>query len=226
MARHDRRCAYCGRIGSRTVDHVIARNMYPESKRASRVQKITVDSCGSCNHGISDDEVHFRNVVLVSGDATAVVRELWDNKVHRSFRQVDGIRRARDLRAGMVAIQTAEGRRHMIFPGRDPRVMRVVRKVVRGLCHHHGLLSPVADDQVWADVQRFDIQPDFLEDMSLHHADPDVVEYRMATLPDDPDIHSVWLFTFFTRTRFLSMVYRSVEIRRRMDLEARPVDAA
>jgi hypothetical protein len=210
-------CAYCGNLAICTADHVVPRALYPASKSASRVQRITVDACGGCNNGLSDDEAHFRNVLLVSGNPTDVVRELWDGKAHRGFRQVDGRRRVLDVAAGMVAVHTPEGERYMIYPGRDARVTRVVRKIVRGLCHHHGLPSPVPDGQVWADVQKFEIQSEFLADMSCHHVDGDVLEYRVGTLGGDPDIHSVWLFTFFTRTPFVSIVYRSAEARERVE---------
>jgi hypothetical protein len=33
--------------------------------------------------------------------------------------------------------------------------LRIVRKIVRGLCHHHNLLSPVLDGQVLADIHAF-----------------------------------------------------------------------
>jgi hypothetical protein len=158
--------------------------------------------------------------MLISGEPTPIVRELWEGPAWRSFDYLDGRKRARDLAVQFVPIQTPHGPRHMVYPARDQRVMRVVRKVVRGLCHHHRVLSPVADDQVWAEIQRFEVPPVFLEEMTLAHVEEDVLQYRFGVLPD-PAIHSVWLLRFYSRTPFICIVYRSVEERRRIVAEVR-----
>ena len=97
--------------------------------------------------------------------------ELWNGPIIRSFNQVDGRRRALDLFAQMVTIQTLQGERHIVYPGRDPRVLRIVRKIVRGLCKHHKLISPVFDDQVWADIQLYEVPPAFLMEMTSAHVE-------------------------------------------------------
>jgi hypothetical protein len=146
-------------------------------------------------------------MLLISGDRTSVVSELWEGPTQRSFTKVDGGKRARDLVAHMVPVQTPQGERHMVYPGRDERVLRIVRKVVRGLCHYHELLStPVLDEQVWADVQKFEIAPEFLTEMISAHVEEDVLQYRFGVI-EDPDIHSCWLLQFFTRTPFFCIVY-------------------
>ena len=83
------RCAYCGEVAS-TDDHVVPRALYPPSKVTSRFQRITVDACQACNNGWSNDETHFRNVLLVAGDPNSAVRELWDGKTRRSFTYATG----------------------------------------------------------------------------------------------------------------------------------------
>lgn len=85
-----RRCAYCGSTNASTDDHVVPTALYPHSKAGSRVQRITVPACLPCNKSWADDEVHFRNMLLISGDPNPVVRELWEGKTSRSFTQVDG----------------------------------------------------------------------------------------------------------------------------------------
>jgi len=149
----------------------------------------------------------------MSGDQTPVVIELWYGKNLRSLTKEDGRKRARDLSAQMVPVQTPRGERHMVFPGRDERFMRIVRKVVRGLCHHHKLLTPVSDEQVRADVQKFEIPPAFLTEMTSAHAEEDVLRYRFGVI-EDPDIHSCWLLRFFTRTPFFCIVYSRPQTRR------------
>jgi hypothetical protein len=210
-----KRCAYCaGNAG--TADHVVPRGLYPPSKAASAVPRITVPACGACNNGWSDDEAHFRNVLLLAGEPTPAVRELWEGKTRRSFAQADGLRRARDLAVQLVLVRTPDGDRHMIYPAQDERVLRIVRKTLRGLCHHHGLLSPVHDGQVLADIHRFAILPEFLAEMTLGDTEGDVLEYRYG-LVDEPDIHSGWLLTYYGRTPFLCIVFRSLEARARLE---------
>lgn len=82
-----------------------------------------------------------------------------------------------------------EGERHKVYPGEDPRVIRIVRKVIRGLCRHHRLASAVSDGQVWVDIQRFAVPPPMLEDMTESHAEADVLRYRYRALEDE-EIHS------------------------------------
>jgi hypothetical protein len=166
-----------------------------------------------------DDEPHFRNVMLVAGKPNVPVQELWEGKTRRSFQQPDGWRRARDLAKYMEPVETADGPRHLIYPARDERVLRIVRKVVRGLCYHHGLLPPVADIQVVADIQRFEIPGAFEDEMVVAHAEADILSYRYS-LVDDPHIHSGWVLNFFERTPFFCIVFRSSDARLRADVEA------
>jgi hypothetical protein len=212
-------CAYCGNDAT-TVDHPISRGLYPPSKGGSRVQRITVPACAACNGSWPDDEAHFRNVLLLSGEPNAAVRELREGRTRRSFTYGDGRKRARDLFEQFVPIETSEGARHLIYPARDERVLRIVRKIVRGLCRHHELLSPVADDQVLADIQKFVIPNEFLREMTTAHVEADVIEYRFCVI-DEPEIHSGWLLTFFERTPFFCIVFRSSAARRQFEVSAR-----
>jgi hypothetical protein len=125
----------------------------------------------------------------------------------------------------MVPVQTPQGERHMVYPGRDRRVVRIVRKAVRGLCHHHGLLSPFLDEQVWADVQLFLIPPEFLAEMSSAHVEEDVLQYRFGVI-EDLELHSGWLLQFFSRTPFFCIVFRTIEARDRIESHPRVPKAA
>ena len=106
-----------------------------------------------------------------------------------------------------------DGERHKVYPANDPRFMRVLRKVIRGLSHHHSVLTAVSEDQMWADVQRFEVPPQFVAEMQDAHAEADVVKYRWTVLPSDEFIHSCWLLTFFGRTPFIGIVFHSEEAR-------------
>ncbi len=199
-------CAYCGRRFKKgTKDHVIPRCLYPSSKAASTIQRLTVPACEECNNSWSDDEPHFRNMLLLAGEPTRSVRELWETTVRRSFRKRDGRKRLMELLRQMKPVQTPEGERHMVYPGQDARVMRIVRKVVRGLCHYHGLGSPVSDGRVSADVLKYMVPPEFLKQMDFHDRDPHVFEYGYAVL-QEAGIESFWLLTFFELRTFLAWV--------------------
>lgn len=161
-------CAYCGTDSVPLErDHVPPACLYSPSKKAQgNLQLITVPACSSCNRGYSDDEAHFRNVMLMAGDSNEAVQELWQ-KTWRSFRKVDGERRATEIRRMMVPVRVSGEDRCMIFPGRDERVLRVVRKIVRGLAYHHGLGTPISDHRVWTAVLKYPIPVGLLESVTL-----------------------------------------------------------
>jgi hypothetical protein len=207
-------CSYCGTPSAATVDHVVPSALYPPSKASSRVQRITVPACFPCNQGFARDEVQFRNVLLLCGH-TAVTREVWEGSTRRSFGYADGHKRLVDLAAQMVPVETPEGPRHMVYPARDERVMRIVRKVIRGLSRHHELPWPVQDGQIFADVQRFEAPPEIVGTMTSAHAEEDVLQYQFASA--DPDMHSLWLLRFYKRATFVGLVYRTIEDREQIE---------
>lgn len=88
-------CSYCGIRAATDKEHVFPRNLYPQSKNNSTVQRLTIPSCNICNSGWSDDEVHFRNILSLSGEPNNPRNELWHSKVKSSFKKSDGLRRAR-----------------------------------------------------------------------------------------------------------------------------------
>lgn len=200
-------CALCGEFRLTTREHVVPKGLYPESKGASSTfQRITIAACFDCNNGTSDDDVHFRNVIAVSGDSNQSVREVWEGPIRRSFQKVDGRRRALDIFKLMKPAPEFGSDRYMIYPGNDPRVLGTVRKVVRGLCHHHRLLEVVKSDQVWADVLKYPIPADFTEAMAIAHAEPDILDYKYLVVDTD-ELHSFWLLRFYERTTFIASVF-------------------
>jgi hypothetical protein len=112
----------------------------------------------------------------MAGESNDPVNELWP-KAHRGFRQVDGRRRLRDVRQLMEPVRVAGDDRWMIYPGRDDRVLRVVRKIVRGLSYFHGLGPITSDQRVWTDVLKYRIPDEMLKSVSLRHCEPDIFQY-------------------------------------------------
>lgn len=202
-------CAYCGKpVAKRDREHVFPKCLYPPSKAKSRVQRLTIPSCRDCNDGWADDEAHFRNVLTIAGEPNAARKELWETNVLRSFDEIDGLRRMHDVANRMKPVNTDTGIRYKIYPGEDDRVIRVVKKVVKGLCYYHKVLTPVSDHRIWVDVLKYVIVPEFLDQMSHHHREQDIVEYRYQVL-NEYGIHSAWLITFFEKMPFIGLVSTS-----------------
>jgi hypothetical protein len=174
----------------------------------SKVQRITVPTCRRCNSSWADDEAHFRNVINIAGDANESAFELWQTTT-RSFAQLDGRRRLIDLVQHLQQIKVDGQDRFMIYPGKDERVIRVIRKIVRGLCHFHQVATAVDERRVWGDVLKYKIPDEFLENMPILPLETDIFRYRFAVL-NQLDIHSVWVLTFFERTTFISIVSESI----------------
>lgn len=202
-------CGLCGELKMTTREHVVPRCLYPKSKHSSKFQRITIAACVSCNNGSADDDAHFRNVVSVAGEANEVVNELWYGPIARSFKEVDGWRRALDIVNIMQPAPDVGPEHYRIFPAQDERVLRIVRKIIRGLSCYHDLEYPILDNQIFADVSRFEFPLEFINEMQCHSADPDILEYRFFDLVNENRMKSAWLFRFFKRTSFIGIVFES-----------------
>jgi hypothetical protein len=198
-------CSYCGECIATDKEHVFPRNLYPASKAQSRVQRLTIPSCNGCNKGWSDDEAHFRNILALAGEPNEARRELWETTIRRSFGKSDGTRRLKDLRETLHPVEIDGKARHKVYPGQDDRVIRIVKKVVRGLCHYHRVMSAVSERRVWVDVLKYQVPEEFLSEMAYEHREQDIAEYRYRVLRES-GIHSAWLITFFQRITFVAIV--------------------
>ncbi|MER8383391.1 hypothetical protein [Mesorhizobium sp. M1399] len=215
--RRPAHCALCGELRLVTREHVVPRGLYPDSKANSRFQRIVIPTCGTCNNGTSDDDAHFRNVVSIAGDANPAVKELWDGPIRRSFGQVDGRRRALDIYALMQPVPRDPSNRYQVYPGRDPRILCTLRKIVRGLSHHHGLRSAVGDDEVFADVLKANVPDEIVLSLQSTDAEPDILTYRYGRIEDSAGLESGWLLRFYERTMFIGLVFESAEAKRRLE---------
>jgi len=83
--------------------------------------------------------------------------------------------------------------------------MRVVKKIIRGLCHHHSIISAVSEKRVWADILKYHIPEEFQSEMTHEHREKDVAQYRYQVLREY-GIDSAWLITFFQSVTFVGMV--------------------
>jgi len=202
-----KKCAYCGRqLNKGERDHVFPRCLYPKSKSNSRIQRITVPSCKECNHGWEDDEAHFRNVLTLAGEPNAARREIWNDKVLPSLNLVDSGRRISDVLSIIRSVNIKEAKRNMIFPGEDPRVLHIIRKIIRGLSHYHRIETAVSEDRVWCDVLKYEVPKEIQSQLTKEHRESDIVKYQYDIVRDDDEISSVWLFSFYEKVKFIGVV--------------------
>jgi len=203
------RCAYCGRILDEGVtdDHVFPKNLVPVSRRHSW-KPVLVPACDPCNQKWSDDEERFRNVVNSAGDFNQPAEELFQGKIKRSFNRPAGMKRIRDLLTISESVEVDGCARLKIYPAKDRRVLRIIRKFVVGLSYYHGIETALNEERIFADVLRFRIPDEYLA--RLHHEEPeaDVIDYWYG-IRTEPGIHSVWVFRFYGRTPFVALVSES-----------------
>lgn len=148
--------------------------------------------------------------MVIAGTPNVAVREQWQGPVRRSFDKPSGRRWLEDLLAQMVPIETSEGPRHIVYPANDPRVMLVVRKIVRGLCDYHGIGTAVRERRVWADVLRFPIPPHIRNGLTMFDLGKEFLEYTYEPTNDaELNIHSAWYLKFYEQRAFVAIVSHS-----------------
>jgi hypothetical protein len=208
--RRNRKCAYCGIAADAqfTRDHVVPRCAVPTSCRNANL--IVVGACEQCNRSFSDDEVHFRTVIALAGKSNNSVQELWDTKILRSLHQPDGFRRAKEILAATEQMQIEGQNRLVIYPGADGRVMRIIKKIVRGLSHYHEIETAIPE-------QRISVEICPVEDLFQEICGPGCFsgQYPGVFWYVNKQDHStmfknVWILTFFERLTFVALVTDSL----------------
>jgi hypothetical protein len=201
-----KKCAYCGVLSvNPTREHVVPKSIYPKE---ARNQLLTVVACEECNHGWSDDEAHFRNLLSIAGELNSAVRTVY-TKVRRSFGHLDGRRRWSDLYEQMHPFETEMGTRYMVYPASDQRFVRVLRKIVRGL-HFHHFETLAADDLIEVDVLKFHVPDEFTMQMRRFGSVPEIFEYTFETFDtfEDMPMSSAWLLTFYKSRKFIAVIHK------------------
>ena len=207
-------CAYCGSTDTlREKGHVIPDCMYP-SDTHPRVQRPTVPECLECKKLWQEAENQFRDVMVIAGTPNSAVMEQWDGPVKRSFNKPSGGKWLGALVEQMVVTKTTVGPRYIIYPANDPQVMLVIRKIIRGLCHYHGIATAVSDKRVWADVLKYHIPSYLKQNMKWFHVGPKLLEYAYEPTNDkELNIHSAWFLKFYEEREFVALVSLSDDIK-------------
>lgn len=92
-----------------------------------------------------------------------------------------------------------------IYPARDERVLRIIRKSVRALVHLHALGTAPPDMSVWADIQRYPLPMALETKLHFLGSEPEVVEYAFLEQPVN-GIDSLWLIRLFRNVTFIASV--------------------
>jgi len=201
--KKEKLCAYCGKPAS-DREHVFPKCLYPPSKSKSKIQRLTIPACNECNNGWANDEAQFKNMMVLAGGLGGTANELWES-VQRSFKKSDGKRRLKDI---ISQFKPVGGNNYKIYPGQDEGVIRIVKKVIRGLSHHYEIMTAVPESLVWVDILKFPIPEKFLDEMIWNHKEEDIVKYGYQILNDyENNIHSAWTITFLGRVRFIGAVF-------------------
>jgi hypothetical protein len=212
MRRRNGVCTYCGRTGLPLErGHVVPKSLYPDSRKTSHLQLITVPECAACNRGWSDDEAHFRTVLLLAGEPNDSVKELWTTKATPSFSHKDGRRRVLDIWKQLVPVEVENIARHMIYPGQDERVIRIIKKIVGGLSYYHRIESRVDPVRIFPDVLRYPVPDELWLEGTSHERESEIFRYwfRKYDEENEEDLSSLWLLTFFDRRTFIAVVEKA-----------------
>ena len=105
----------------------------------------------------------------------------------------------------LVTVKVHDEDRKMIYPARSAAVLRVLRKIVRGLAHHHGIGTAIPEDRVWVDVMKYSIPPDLLKAETFHHRDPEIFEYWFNETSED-GLSSLWFLKFYEKREFIATI--------------------
>lgn len=206
-------CAYCGSTASDT-DHVIPKNIYPKSVRMKNIRLLTVPACKKCNASYSDDEEHFRNVIVCAGENAPIINELFYDKVNASFVKRKSLRHLRQLCDLMKEHQSPDGKRHIIYPMQDARFVRILKKILRGLAFHH-FHCPVPEEDIWIDVLKYAIPPALLDNVKWYNYEPDIFEYHYEICKVESAYESYWLLKIFGTRQFIGRI----DMRENMDFD-------
>lgn len=202
----DRSYAYCGSVTGRNErEDVIPLCVIPLAVRGA-ASLVKVPSCPACNDGFSKDEPHFRSVVAAAGLNPCDGRKELFARAERSFNR-RGTRDFAEFYDRLV--ETADAAQFRIFPGKDRRVLNVVRKIARGLCHWLDSSQVVSAERVFVDVMRFPIPPWWEQELKTVHELPDTVRCRVQLFgPGDTEFGftSAWLIKFFHQLEFIAVV--------------------
>ena len=157
------------------------------------IQWAKVACCPDCNDEFQKDEAHFKAILTLAGPTLTSERVALWNGVKRSFSNpVSGVGDRRAIANELVPVIHDGRLRFKVYPGKDERVVRIVKKIVRGLCVYKQIFQPpVLEERVWAQVMTTPIPSEVENDFHSVYQVPNLVLCRadFRTL----HVHSAWI---------------------------------
>lgn len=198
-------CAYCGKYGPVSRDHIPPKNLFPKPRTADL---ITVPACEQCHSGSSKDDDYFRAALLTSelfeGNPEA---ERSMNELQRSLSERKG-RRFLSLLVSSIEKVDVWSPQGSIYLGKKDafridreRINAVLSRIIRGL-YFHEMGHPVPQDyKVMVELQP-QVNPKLRETVaSISFNSPKVVGggafgYFFQRVDEDPK-STLWILHFF-----------------------------
>lgn len=199
-------CTFCNKRKATTRDHIPPKCLYPESVRPG-LNLITVPSCLECNNELSDDEEHFRNLIVTGGGRNLIVDELF-KKVCRGLERAKSNYKLTDMFAVIQKhrLKIKEGKeqeRYLIYP--DEAFWRVMSKIGRGLFYHHMHFPLPSNYRVETKKLEFMVPPGLWNAPDCYHCHPQIFRYGYTPVEDGK--RWLWIINLLeTRTFTLTML--------------------
>jgi hypothetical protein len=207
-------CIYCQTAEADTRDHVPPDLLFPPPKPGTL---ITVPACKACNQGFQKDDEVFALVLSSLLGTNTAGRSVWDTKVAGGL-----LKRSPKLRKAIGSTLHYQaypfrGGRKAVAPAvlvERSRVLRVLRRIVRGLAWHEYGCCDFADDavRVLTDAELQVLPVEDARRLSARFGAgverviaQDVFEYHHGTASGKPE-DSAWWLIFYGKTRFRAIV--------------------
>jgi hypothetical protein len=209
-------CAYCGSSSPETVDHLPPKGVFPEPLPAD---PITVPCCKQCHAGTSNDDQHFRDVLLSAAELESEPRAAKARE--RLLRSIARPQQRRYWEGFVRAIEDvdvlSEGG---IWLGQQPgipltpRIDRVVERIVRGLYwREFGKPLPVTHQVLKPHLDQGGRSLDWIAGLGIRVGRRPVVacggqfSYVFAMTDEDPE-SGIWIGEFFGRVWAMAFLRR------------------
>lgn len=205
-------CGYCGRNTGPDGEgeHVLPKCLYPKSTDP-RVQRLKIPSCPNCNNSWEKDEAHFRNVIVACGpEVTGERKQLWEKSVRNFYEPLSGKGDFWAFASHLVSSPVLNEYGHpyrRLIPCSDPRAVRVLQKIIRGLAHHHNCVDVISEDRVILRPAELPLPKAFFDDLTTIFTVPHVFAARAAfTCAKEDKMHSLWVLEFLDSTSFYGFI--------------------
>jgi len=210
-------CGYCGKNTGPNGEgeHVLPKCIYTKFG-SPKIQRLKIPACPDCNNSWEADEAHFRAMLVICGpDPTAARRELWARSLRGLDRPDHGRKEALSIAQQFVPspILNPYGRPYQrVFPHKDARVVRVLKKIVRGLTFYR-TSQVIPEDLVDLQPAGPPLPTAYQNGLTALLTIPEIFSAKafFADSGADSEVHSVWVLEFFGTVRFYALVERAGE---------------